>query len=75
MAPRPRHPILGHAAQTTAYYPLKRGGIKPQFFGKIQLWVRIIKRIVKDKWYNYTVVSFQVLGGRYEVVYEKNRSK
>ncbi len=34
MARRPRHPILGHAAQTTAYYPLKRGGAYPQFFGK-----------------------------------------
>ncbi len=42
MARRPRHPILRNAAQTTAYYPLKRGGAYPQFFGKSQ----IIKKIL-----------------------------
>ncbi|NET46793.1 MAG: hypothetical protein F6K15_35170 [Okeania sp. SIO2B3] len=34
MARRPRHPILRNAAQTTAYYPLKRGGFRLKFFGK-----------------------------------------
>ncbi|NES77063.1 MULTISPECIES: carbohydrate porin [Okeania] len=28
-----RHPTLREAALTTAYYPLKRGGAYPQFFG------------------------------------------
>ncbi len=31
-----RHPTLREAALTTAYYPLKRGGAYPQFFGKNQ---------------------------------------
>ncbi len=31
-----RHPTLREATLTTAYYPLKRGGAYPQFFGNMK---------------------------------------